>query len=1081
MHSAKFENKPHETLFSLDMDKRARSDSRARREQAKARIERPAGSADRWEQQNVTSQRTTTTDTKQAIMESNTNDNQNSQHTTNTTLEHIEHIEHHPSNVMIAEFPQSTNDKYSDGSLSSTYRFKYSITGKAAYGRLQPLLPRHWIDCSPYQYRYTSSSNDNADNADNFDENDNENLHFIWENAPRSETKKYRNDARCYSHLPNGIEILDDKWVLGRIFSHAENSENDMDPYFAPLETHCFRGRSGLESFSNRMRCNRPRRTSSRINCVLKDLDPEYNTPLKQKQALEPDNLWVIKDANSNGYGGIWIMNVNNVSSLSSSSMLLDQERSPLHENHRYVAQKYSWPPILYQGRKCHIRVYAVMMNGRAYVHKRCFLHVANEQFECHMNEDENENGPKQDSEGIVVDDFDPAVHITNCCANSHDQSKFAGEILADFDLKEGNSHDESIGIVPLHEFFPSVAASVKVLAEKTASYVQGGEKNQGFEYLGLDFILSHKTVRTGGACTQQGDHRTSTIPVAFLLEVNCPPSQDTATGLDHAEDLHNEVLSDLLKMWVIPNVVSGDRLKEPKETFGWKCVHAEDKSATQLKDEDLIQPSKAMILNKIRWGMFERRMKRADDQPKNSKETKEKHKFNPSPGDTTEFARSQYPYFNKDDSSITESKSRIFLENAGGSQVPTQVIQSMVESLSHRHRSIIGQKSKEDARAMSMTLLGGSCDRHKVFLGANASSLFDRLARRFVDSGFLSEGDEVILASENHLANVNPWKNAARETGAQIVWWTRKQSASEFLGEHCFASTHFNDLLSDNTRVVCISHSSNILGSARDLQALCKEVRQKCPRAHIVVDGVAAAPHLYPAVDKLGVDWYCVSYHKLFGPHIGVIVGRNDAVKDLATKSPKEETDPYRMLETGTINYEACSGIIGLGCYFAALASFERDLMLQDDVNNSYQTGEDPMQTPKHSLISKVLCQDLVKEAYRRINLVEKECIDYVVDKLRSCKLVQIIGDNHNLPIVSFLHTTIPSKSIVEWCSQHHIDIRCGSFLTTEILQTEFNVDKVCKGNSGGIVRISFCHYNNLSDAQQVVIALQSMPGWDK
>ena len=96
---------------------------------------------------------------------------------------------------------------------------------------------------------------------------------------------------------------------------------------------------------------------------------------------------------------------------------------------------------------------------------------------------------------------FEPSVHITNCCANSHDEMKFSGEICVELD-KPGPfsiscSNDSSISgssgdkDLPLGDYFPSIAASVAMLAEKSAPYVQGGQANNGFEYLGLDFVLS--------------------------------------------------------------------------------------------------------------------------------------------------------------------------------------------------------------------------------------------------------------------------------------------------------------------------------------------------------------------------------------------------------------------------------------------------------------------------------------------------------------------------------------------------------------------------------------------------------------
>ena len=385
----------------------------------------------------------------------------------------------------------------------------------------------------------------------------------------------------------------------------------------------------------------------------------------------------------------------------------------------------------------------------------------------------------------------------------------------------------------------------------------------------------------------------------------------------------------------------------------------------------------------------------------------------------------------------------------------------------------------------MSMTLLGGYPDRHIVFLGANSSHLFGQLARLYVKSKFLSSGDELVLASENHLANVKPWIEAVREIGGRTLWWTScdlSQKIGAFSnGEYFAASTDFNSLLSANTRLVCLSHSSNILAQLRDIKALCRKVRQQCPRAHIVVDGVAACPHSYAAVDDLGVDFYCVSYHKSFGPHIGAMIGRKDAIGDIVTKAPlKNEKEVYQIFESGTLNYEGCNGIIGVGNYFAALGSFGRNNE-SHEICKASKTGEDSIQNPIWSAVNRVLCAGVVKEAYHRISVVEKECLDYVIDKLRQCKNVRIIGNCHDLPIVAFVHSTISSQMIVEWCSQHQVIIRCGSFLTTEILQAEFNIGRQCNSDDfGGIVRISFCHYNTLGEAHKVVDVLQSMNAWN-
>ena len=158
--------------------------------------------------------------------------------------------------------------------------------------------------------------------------------------------------------------------------------------------------------------------------------------------------------------------------------------------------------------------------------------------------------------------------------------------------------------------------------------------------------------------------------------------------------------------------------------------------------------PSKAVILNKIWWRIFERRAKKVDDMRtlSLSMKTGNEKDCTLSALEISTFTRKQFPYFNdnEDGNTDTERKSLVLLENAGGSQNPSQVIDCVVEALSHRHhhhhrhRSIIGQISKDEAQKITMTILGGSQDTHRVFLGANTSSVFESLSSSFVEALFM-------------------------------------------------------------------------------------------------------------------------------------------------------------------------------------------------------------------------------------------------------------------------------------------------------------------------------------------------------
>ena len=984
----------------------------------------------------------------------------------------------------------------------------YSVTGSAAYTRLSPLLPEDWRDVT----------NDPKAVPD-----------FVWENAPRKVTKPYRDQLKAYSHLPNGTAILDSKWVLARLFEERSNSRsatstandkhqnnNIYDPYLAYLESHCFRGNQGYAEFCEQAfsKTEQPEAPAEDTNDEAVIVFPDLlvnNGQCPEKVHQEPSSLWVVKDAFSNGAGGIWVVDKHSQMNLVNSNGN-NNNQGPLYEDHRYVAQRYAWPPVLYGGRKCHVRVYGlVTADGRAFVHKRAFLHVANDAFAYSDNHDDSSH-------------FQDSVHITNCCANSHDDDKFAGEILADLEASDFVVDSETgQTIVPLQPFFPSIKASLAALAQRTWPFVSGGQGNNGFEYLGMDFILSYRKSSSSDGQQHQ--------PVAYMLEVNAPPSQDTATGLKHAEDLHDNVIRDILTLWVIPKVMGE---ATPENPGGWRCAYT-----APIDDNDgdgvVILPSKAAIINKIRWGMMERKTSKLKEAKNNVPEpridievntqqeryvtseeissTCKMKKLSSSSTDlVSRFVRKEcFPYFFQHQQQLTDSvvcgdkseehsssrakeqavtaRHEIFWESAGGAQVPMHVIDRMSASLKHRHRSRIGTAEKNKARDIISKLLGAEAEEYCVFLGANATSLLSNLAHQYVQSGLLQQDDEIVLSTENHVANVNPWLLAAHQCGARIRWWTPTRKSKDAQNDSW--STKLPDLLSSKTRIVAMPHASNVLGQIRDLTSLRKLIdEQTGGYAHFIVDGVAAAPHWYPAVSEHQVDWYVVSCHKLFGPTLGGLCGRRQTAVKLLCDSAKVDNDKnesiYKLLEVGTINCEGCAGVHGLGEYFGELASVS---LSSDETSKPEVNNQTPFQSPQEEgFLSRIkprkvfsLSSGGVLEAYQRIREVEQPLVESLLSALRQSTKVRIIELEDTslkclakLPVISFKHETIESSRIVEVCANNGIVCRNGCFLSNSLLPKDLGF-----GGTEGVVRFSLVHYNTLDEIKVVMRVLASIPGW--
>jgi selenocysteine lyase/cysteine desulfurase len=922
-----------------------------------------------------------------------------------------------------ATMKTATNSAEAENRRGSNVPVRFRVTGRAAHSRIAPLVPSDWIDVSPSLLGLHEKKEEQRQ-VDSHPPHDHPPPpspppppDFVWENCPQKDTKPYRDRLKCYSHLPNGL-LLDSKWALARLLSAYDDEEehdDQDDDHHRQLETHCFRGMSGLRRIEKRLLrqhddCgsrshdgagndrigggeNGSNEEESPMFYDLMHPDPSWE--ISRRAPSSPSlrqRWWAVKDAGANGAGGVWIVTADTMSTY------LNPETSPLHEDHDYVAQEYVWPPVLYNRRKCHARVYGLLTgDGRAFVHSRAFLHVANDPFTL------------QDR-GLTS-----SVHITNCCANSHDSARFAGEILATLQgPDEAPVGDDSSNncngneVVPLAEFAESIHHVVATLAHRSRTFVQGGQANGGFEYLGLDFAMSHDAL-TGK-------------PKAYLLEVNAPPSQDTATGLPHAEALHNTVLADLLSLWVLPKVLGA-----PERAGGWNCVHGSNDSAwlSAPKATPGQVPSQVALLNRMRWAMRER---------KAAKRVELYHL----PYDVG-IIRDQFPYFSGD------SNAKTFFENAGGAQVPRHVSEKVAEALKSRSRTGVGQQAKDGARATMHTLLGASSADFDVYFGSNATTLLALLSQEIMHSGFLTKGDEIIVSTDNHTANLEPWLKTARQVGATVLWCESSSVAD------------VAPLVSARTRIVAVTHASNILGQVRDVRSICQFVRDATSgRAHIVVDGVAAVPHVFADLDSAQPDWYVVSCHKQFGPHIGVLCGRKASSKQLGEGGGCRSI--YRSLEVGTINYEACAGIEGLGLYFLKLAEI----------------------TSGGSLCS--LDRSAVQSAYRLISSLEKPLIEVLDETLGKDDNVRVIIDrkngkaelNRRIPVVSFVHHRICSSRIVQECLNKGIVCRNGAFLSCSRFQQAHGFDE-----QDGVVRISLVHYNTADELKQLANVLQSIVGW--
>lgn len=221
-------------------------------------------------------------------------------------------------------------------------------------------------------------------------------------------------------------------------------------------------------------------------------------------------------------------------------------------------------------------------------------------------------------------------------------------------------------------------------------------------------------------------------------------------------------------------------------------------------------------------------------------------------------------------------SKPLVYLDNAASSQMPQAVMDRLVHYQTHEHANIhravhhlseTATNAYEAARRTMQRFIHAPDEREVIFTSGTTESI--NLVMHGWGRRFIQEGDEIILTVLEHHANIVPWQMLCTDKGAKIRV-VPMNDAGELLLDDYVA------LFNARTRLVCLGHVSNALGSVNPVKAMVATAH-----AHgvpVLVDGAQAAPHMSVDVQDLGCDFYAFSGHKLCGPTgIGVLWGRAD------------------------------------------------------------------------------------------------------------------------------------------------------------------------------------------------------------
>lgn len=260
------------------------------------------------------------------------------------------------------------------------------------------------------------------------------------------------------------------------------------------------------------------------------------------------------------------------------------------------------------------------------------------------------------------------------------------------------------------------------------------------------------------------------------------------------------------------------------------------------------------------------------------------------------------------------------YFDGPGGTQVPTECIDAMVDYLSHcnaNHGGAFVTSVESDAVVAeaheAMADLLNAARASEIVFGQNMTTLTFALSRSL--GATLQGGDEIVLTRLDHDANFSPWYLMALDRGVKV-------QVVDIHPEDCTLDLDdLSRLLGPRTRLVAVGMASNAVGTINPVWRIVE-------MAHAVgaltfIDAVHFAPHGPIDVQDLGCDFLACSPYKLFAPHLGVLYGRHQLLDSLpAYKVRPADPNPPGKLETGTLSHEALAGWLGTVRYLEWLAA---------------------------------------------------------------------------------------------------------------------------------------------------------------
>ena len=376
--------------------------------------------------------------------------------------------------------------------------------------------------------------------------------------------------------------------------------------------------------------------------------------------------------------------------------------------------------------------------------------------------------------------------------------------------------------------------------------------------------------------------------------------------------------------------------------------------------------------------------------------------------------------------------KPLVYFDNAATSQTPKVVIDAIVNYYTNYNANIhigvhtLSQEATdlyEQARIKLQKHFNAQYAYEILFTSGTTFGI-NMIASSF--SNLLKAGDEIIVSALEHHSNIVPWKMLCEKTGAVLKVIPMNEEGS-------LVMTKYDELLSEKTKLVFCNHISNALGTINPVNEIIEKAH--CVGAAVLIDGAQSTPHMKVDFQKLDVDFYVTSAHKICGPTgIGLLYGKKEWL---------EKLPPYQgggeMIETVSFEKSTYAGL-----------------------PHKFEAG-----TPNicGGIAFGVAIDYMNSIGFDAINKYEQELLEYGTQELLKIRGIKIYGTSTKTAVISFNVNGIHPYDLGSILDKLGIAVRTGHHCAQPIMEF-YKIP--------GTIRASFAFYNTKEEIDVFIKGLQ-------